>query len=487
MPLLLSSSPELQVLSIGLDVVSSEAGEVVCFFKAIGSAPTENGPAWRVPSSEVGLPQHLDRRAERAGSYEFRMPGRVIDEIRGHLAPGHPLWLRLERPAGYLAAVPWERIFQPELGVPILRLPEVEAALPLETPTVLDVLLCASDPVAKAPIDVTEHLVTAMGRIRDALQPRSVRFHVFVDQGFYVSPALQQWNGRNPDDTLYDPQTAASYAVPEANEQVRETQGQLTNPWLLWMRDSLQKRSVDVAHFLCHGYFSFERGALCFAESPLQNTDQRVARFVGAGELGTFLTQVGAWSTVFSSPPGNYSEIGLRLLSDTLPQVRPGPMLLHDLPCDLTCRVLGDAYRFLHAPQPGQPPASPALALRCQPSRMGKQAAPEEPDSVFRGGFRGGFILGFGGPSAEPELESVSPASGQAPEDPLASVFTATDNVPSWIAAATRYVEQQTVLLRREAAGAHLEASKADPVAETLRQIRDIVTVAAHERSGEKS
>ena len=471
-----SSSPDLQILSIGLDISSTEAGEVVCSLKTqSGTPPPED--AWRVPCPAVGLPPFLDRRMERSGGYKFQMPGWVSDKIRPLLALGKPLWLRLERPAGYLPAVPWERIFQPALGVPILRLPEVEAALPRETPGVLDVLLCASAPVAKEHIDVVDLLTSTMDRILASV-PRRVNLHVFVDRDFY--PFLQgRWNNRPG--TLYSPETAAAYAVPEASERVIEPQGRLQSPWLLWMRDSLQGRSVDAAHFFCHGYLPSDRGALCFAESPLQNTDRRMSRFVGAGELATFLIQVGAWSAAFSSPPRNYSEIGLRLFADTLSQVRPGLVLLHDLPLDPGCQALGDAYRFLYGPHPGQPPASPALALLCQPSRV------ELPADLDLGGLLGGLLGGptRGLPMAPPlpELESAAVLESAA-ADPLSRVFATTENVPSWVAAATRYVEQQTVRLTESTAGTTTQ--KRDPVAETLRQIRDVVAQAA-ERLGGKS
>lgn len=475
---LLSLSPDLQILNIGLDISSTEAGEVVCSLKAQGESALP-GDAWRVSSPEVGLPRFLDRQVERSEGYAFQMPGWVVEEVRHHLAPGHPLWLRLERPAGYLAAVPWERIFQPALGVPILRLPEVEAALPRETPGVLDVLLCASAPVAKEHIDVVDFLTGMADRIL-AEVPRRLNLHVFVDQGFYDF-LRDRWGDRPG--ILYDPQTAASYSVPEASERVSEPQGRLQSPWLLWMRDSLQGRSMDVAHFLCHGSLSSERGALCFAESPLQNTDRRMSRFVGSGEIATFLTQIGVWSAAFSSPPRNYSEIGLRLFADTLAQVRPGPVLHHDLPRDTGCAALGEAYRFLYGPPPGEPPASPALALLCQPSRV------ERPEHPGLGGFLGGLIGGVRRRGFSPSPRSSAMESTAVLEsvssDPLTRVFAAAENVPSWIAATTRYVEQQTVHLAERAA-ASADSLKSDPVAETLRQIRDIVAHAA-ERSGEKS
>src|SRR5688572_27774818 len=92
----------LLVIRIRLEIEGE--GEVVCSLQ---------GREWSFSTSELGLPQRFDRRLERSGGYSFRFPDWAIDEIRNDLAggaPGEPLWLHLERPSGYLGAVPWERL-----------------------------------------------------------------------------------------------------------------------------------------------------------------------------------------------------------------------------------------------------------------------------------------------------------------------------------------------------------------------------------------
>ena len=452
------SFSRLPVLRIGLDLAGE--GEVVCTLEPHSS--------WRFSTSELGLPQYFDRRLERSGGYTFQIPPWVIDEIRYILnGDDQPLWLRLERPSGYLGAVPWERLLQPALGVPVLRLPSVESGLPRETPRALEVLLCASAPVAKDQFEVVHHLTRMVERIL-ARVPREVRIHVFTGKEF--QDALPQSWGRGSNLSgpvyLHDPQGAAGFEIPEVRERLFDPKDRLESPWLLWMRQALNGRSVDVAHFLCHGRLSSDRSALCFSESPLRNEDRRSARFVGVGELSTFLTQVGAWSTAFSSPERNFSEIGLRLLADSVGQAHPGPLVIHDLPCDPDFSALGEVYRFLYAPYPTQPPVSPALAIQCQPSRV----APPMPTR---------------GPSSYGAAVSLGVRDAESAElDPLAEVFSSVENVPAWVAAATRYVEQQSVRLQESEAAAPTESRRSASAADTLQQMQSLLAEIASKGSG---
>jgi hypothetical protein len=130
----------------------------------------------------------------------------------------------------------------------------------------------------------------------------------------------------NPADAKYDPA--------EFSKVVDDDAERLDSPWLNWMADSLPGRAIGVVHFLCHGYFSAEQGALAFAESPLRNSDANWARFVGARQINTFLDRVGASAVAFTSPPRNYSVLGLRLLVSQLASLRPGPTFMHGVTDD---------------------------------------------------------------------------------------------------------------------------------------------------------
>jgi hypothetical protein len=163
--------------------------------------------------------------------------------------------------------------------------------------------------------------------------------HIFADQKNYKRlarelrglPRADAEGG--PGVRLYDP-AEAKYDPAELSKAVEDEAERLDNPWLNWMADSLPGRAIGVVHFLCHGYFSAEQGALAFAESPSLNRDAKWARFVGARQINTFLDRVGASAVAFASPPRNYSVLGLRLLVSQLASLRPGATFMHGVTDD---------------------------------------------------------------------------------------------------------------------------------------------------------
>ncbi len=420
--------------------------------------------------ADIGLPDRIDRRQALYQGYDFRLPPALLEGLASTVAAepsDRPLWIHLAKPYGYLSMVPWERLLQPVLGRPLLRLPEYLSPPPRETSSSLDVILCGSAPVSEESFGLVQHLLRIADRILEAV-PRRTTLHVFTDRDIH-DQLRQEWENRGllgNQVRLHSPESAEPYAIPDPSSRITDPGGRLQSPWLLWMRDSLGGRSVDVVHFLCHGYLSRDRGALQLAESPLVNQDRSMSRLVGSNELNVFLTQIGAWSVTFSSPEYNYSEMGLRELADSLSQTRPGPVLRHDVPLDVNADALAAAYRFLYSRNREAPPSSPALALYCQPSQVA-----EKPMVSVRGI-----------PSAEAFGTSKA----------LESVFETEENVPSWVAATERFIEQKTLQLRETApveaprtrGGPRTERKESDPVKETLRQIQEIVARAAASRMG---
>jgi hypothetical protein len=194
---------------------------------------------------------------------------------------------------------------------------------------------------------------------------------------------------------------------------------EIESPWLLWMREALQGRSVDLVHFLGHGYMAGAKGALGFAESPVLNQDASWCRFVGSDELNLFLCQVGAWSVAIDSPIDNYSEMGLRAVADDLAQRRPGPTLHHESRLDdLDLSELEQAFLFLFNPEPILPVVTRSIALCCQPFRV----------AGYEQQMRGIETL-----VSRPPVFRVNQQGGPPSEE----------NIPAWIAAAQRYVEQK--------------------------------------------
>jgi hypothetical protein len=464
---MLKRQHNLAVLKVSLDTTRPEA-RVTCELQVtVDHQPLSRG-RWELSTEEMGLPARFEWPASQT-TRNFRLPDDAIAEVRRflqeELKPNVPLWLHLVKPYGYLGLFPWEKVLQPLLGVAILRLPDVLSQPSKETPTALDVILCASAPKAETSFELEHHLDLMVRRIREAVPHRRVRFDVFTDVKC-VQPLTERlrssgaWN----DVRIHDPYAAESYAAPRRSSEIPVTE-ELVSPWLLWMRNAIEKRSVDVVHFLCHGYMTAEQGALAFAESPALNRDAHWSRFIGTVELNVFLTQIGAWSVAFTSPEHNYSDLGLRFFADTLAQRRPGPTLYHDWEQDQDACALRRAYEFLYRSEPGQPPASPGYFLYCEPSRV---ASPDQNSAEFAISL--GALLGI---EALPVSTYVEDPDSEAQ---LASVFRDSENVPCWLAATERYVEQCNWRLdqlgRDKSAQSRRQREESEGVKHALRQIR---------------
>ncbi len=221
-------------------------------------------------------------------------------------------------------------------------------------------MVCFSSPVAKRELSVGEILSRFLVQVPADLVAKTA-IHVFADAE--AQPALKATLNGYPAFSIriYDPAESQRNRRPGGNSPI-------TNPWLLWIRDSLAGRSADVVHFLGHSYLSGEEGALALAESPTKNDDPDRTRFVWADELVAFLNATGAWSTAFTSPAENHALTGLRMLQDAIARCRPGPCLLHDMAVTQSTDALGDAYRFLYLPEWHHAPSSPGIALYLSPA-----------------------------------------------------------------------------------------------------------------------
>jgi len=460
---------DLVVLKLGLALPSGERTHVGvrCEIEAKVAGELTTLARCDLAPDDFGIPSRLDPRQTRYSGYEFKVPAELVAMLQTTLSEtdlvGRPLWLHLVAPYGYLGVVPWERLLVPQLHIPILRLPDFIVPPPAEVRTTLDVVLCCSMPAAKESFDVVDQPPRMVDRIREAAPRRRVKVHVFADAVFYGSlqSTFSSRGGLDAGVVLYEPSDA--YSVPERSSRITDAGGWLVSPWLLWMRDALKGRSVDVVHFLCHGYFANDRGALAFSESPTRNEDSRIARFVGTGELDTFVTQIGAWSCAFSSPRRNFSEMGLRMLADTLAQLRPLSILHHETELDLDGSVLRDAYRFLYATEPVSPPVSPAAFIYCQPYRVSQVEA-----------------------SLEPRPRSAEIAVPVTASINVEELSDETGAIPNWLAAGERFVEQQRLDLKRavDLNPSSVSRSTTQTVNSTLEQMQAILAHSARTRKG---
>ncbi len=414
--------------------------------------------------AEIGVPERLDRKMCMFEGYSFTIPGAVLAALRAaldaRLLPDEAVWLYLKGPAGYLAFVPWEQLLVPALHRPVLRLPDFLVD-PARATGEINIVLCSSQPISEEAFMSGDYMARMTRMLLDqATRPTNV--HLFTDRGLMSELAnMLAYHGATDSRViLHDPQDAAPYAIPDRSSRITDPTGQLTSPWLLWMRGALAGRSIDLVHFIAHGYLSGESAALSMAESPLENLDRQLPRFIGPNELAAFLAQTGAWGCALTSPLRNYSEMAHRLFTTTLANLRPGPTLHHEMRLDHDLSALTAAYLLLLAEHPAAPPAAPSLMIYSHPARVALPlpegaAASYDPNAALQ---------------ADPDETNRF----------VEELYTPADEVPGWVSAAMRYIDQRTLTAAQQIEAIPGQAASTSRMAgmeqsETLRKLQYIV------------
>lgn len=345
---------------------SSERGRGDIVFEAVRGRGLPREVA-RVSLEEVGVGSR-GRRQRTGDDLSPWVPDRVLAALHEAVAglgpspmqPEDALWLEFPSPRGILYAMPWERVLAP-LGRVMFRLPN-HLVRPQAPATTLEVALCASAPLAKSMFD-PPLMLELLARQYVEHTGHEVRLHLFTDEAWVGG--LRQVADAVPgagEVVVHDPHQAARYPLPSRTTRLGRSSA-VTNPWLCWIRDDLEGHRLDIVHFAGHGYMSGEFGALALASAPTVNTDVELSRFVGAAELTAFLTQVGAWGLGLSGAPGNYSEAGLRELTDAVALVMPGVALTHSFGQDQDARELGMALSAVF--RPGESQVAPMPSTTC--------------------------------------------------------------------------------------------------------------------------
>jgi hypothetical protein len=369
----------------------------------------------RVPVSAIGLHDPVQGNERPA---QFRLPDEVLQGPLSDLVnDDRALWLELPAPCGHLRLVPWEALLTRALGRPVLRLPYF-SLLPQATRGTLEMAVCVSSPRAKTGFDAAGMLIRYVDAVGRAVHQRR-RVHVFADADQHDRLA-QQWQGQR-EIVVHDPRTAERFELPERTPEIG-TGANIRNPWLLWMLDKLDGRAIDAVHFICHGYFAIDRGAIALASSPMVNTDATYSRFIGAAELGVFLTATGAWSIGLTGPEYNYAPLGLREVADSLAQTRPMHVLANEAGEDPQLDEIQAAYELMFATDPRPPPLLQASALWVHPKLVAeaRQPMPEQ--------LAGDQWL---------DEEGGTALLGSATKQALHGEVT-----PAWVAASARVIEQ---------------------------------------------
>lgn len=371
-------------------------------------------------AEQIGLTPRITGGQSDAGVTGIVLPDDVSQAIRSALLDqGYdgPLWLHLVKPYGVLGALPWERLLA-NCGHAVLRLPDAIAEAAVETPETLNVILCASRPRSEEHFNIPACLAVMAEKIVRAVAGRDVRVYVFADLECTkeITQRLNAVGLMGSHVVVFDPQSSRDYKM-QRSDQGASRAAMAASPWLQWMAKSMDGRSVDVVHFLCHGYMADRSGSLAFAESPVLNADPQWCRFVGGEELSRFLIGLGAWSVAFTSPEHNYSALGLRALADEFAQVRPGPVMHHESADDPGFEQLAAAYRLMYSNERISPAPMPAIALCCQPALVaGVRRAPATPARTRGAG-----------------IEAAAPVA----------------DISAWMASAHRFIEQKEYEIRR--------------------------------------
>jgi hypothetical protein len=436
---LLTTPDDLHILTVSLDVEDFKRGAGVVFELEINpqlkAAPQRSIAKWTFPTSRLAIPDKL-KPGQQKLSPPPSLPSELVSQLQTYLPEKEdvPLWIKFGPLAGYLRLASWEALLWSALNRPILRLIDLESPPPRELDATLDVVLCASEPAAKSPFSVVDVLPAIVKGILAAEARDKVVIHVFAD-GAHYGELMQRLDDGDRVRVYKPPQTARNR--PGAGG--RTLPPDINNAWLEWIAQSLT-RPVDVVHFVCHGYLAPEQGWVAVAESPSMNTDQEWSRFIGSAELDSFLVHVGAWSVAFSSPPGNFSPEGLRLLVHQISEDGGRSTLLHDLAEDQECAQLTKAYRFLYHPGANVAPDGAGLSIYCHPSAVKASTAA----SHFVRGVTMALPNSFGFTVPEDVTEAV--AAGV--ENALRK-FHEKGEIPPWLATTQRFVEQRKLELRR--------------------------------------
>jgi hypothetical protein len=412
----------------------------------------------QVFADEMRLPAGLKDVAER---YRYAQPSFVIPEsvttsllegLAERLWHDDPLWLEVDPPGSVLSIVPWESLLQDVLKKRLIRLSFFPTSRYFPHWDSLDIVICASAARAKEAIPIDRFVPELATRILDT-QKIPTTIHVFADAENYRSLKTKLAHKVVPKGEhgvmLYDPAAAAEYEAPRRSRNVIDERDKVTNPWLRWMMDSLAGQTIDLVHFVCHGFLYTDQGALALAESPTLNSDKRSARFIGPRQLNTFLDSVGAYSTAFCSPIRNYSIAALRLLSEQIARLRPGVSMLHNSQEDPNFEDLCLTYFALYSADRNKlADSSSSTSFYCSPKILKENKV---------------RAFGAGPPEWSPVVIKTEFDPAIAKDD------------GAWVGSGYRWLERTASQIAGESFTSASQASTKEAVEETLRFVSSVI------------
>ena len=406
---------------------------------------------------DLGVPADFDpaayRYAEPAFGFSAGTGGRIARAVSGMLGlgPAETVWLHLADPVGFLSGLPLERMLRQYVGErPILRVPNF-ALFPARPLGRIEMALCVSEARARERFDGLSILRGLVPALLDAGSPIAA-LHLFTDAATYyhLGPERDAAFERFATDTrlvLHDPAGAPSPGRSGPAASTSNAGTAVTNSWLRWMLQELSGVTVDVVHFATNGYTFAGQSALAVADSPMTSEDLLWARFIGPDELATWLSHLGTWAVGFTSPPGNFSPLGLREIADDVARLRPGPIVQHDAALGpLSFQELAWAYAGLLGGV--QPAPAGSVAMYVHPAVFAQTA------------------VSLAGPPDSFADTLVNQSLGG--QQPVAA--------PAWVTSTRRYLEQSVARMFPEP-GEPTSASQAavsEGAAQALRFVGEI-------------
>lgn len=380
------------------------------------------------PEVSRTIPDRVKLPAELAQAVRSTMENELKQET--------VLWIRLQPPYGYLGAVPWEDLSD-LIGMPVLRVPD-HLPLPASLGRTWRIAVIVNAPGTAR--WGAKHVHEFTLALRSAFQHQEVRIEVFPDIRTY---SLLD-NERDSQDgvvRIHDPnfahishqRIASSGRRPEARAASGMRPFEPNDPrllWANWIMDALNGIAVRALHVAAPGITGSERAVLSIAADPALPMRSSLFEVTDSNDLWKLADVVGASLVSIASPESRGIDVAARMVADSLGQLRPGPTLYSSLRRDPGGHALANAYAFLADPSgEGDVPADRSWFGYIQPESVQRAlAAPH---------------LHQTGQVSRTSFAESAPAA-----DLLGEAFEEVDEVPTWVASSSRFVEKKFVDLR---------------------------------------
>jgi hypothetical protein len=360
----------------------------------------------------------------------------LADQLDGRAA----FWLHLVPPYGYLGAVPWETLVE-KIDVPMLRVPD---RLPMSTDIgrkwTVAIAICAPRRRRWG----AQHVLDLCSALHDMLlDPPQI--DVFADAETVARLRSDPKCSSYTTVKLHDPsgaQAAHHYRTEKSAPRLGNQPSRPGLVWADWIAEGLAGKAVRAVHIVAEATFDGDRPLLRVAADPNELTGR--LDLIRQDDLSVLADRVGATLLSLGSPPHNSSDVATRTMIDAIGQTRPGPTLYSDLSEDLGARVLAQAHAFLADATGGTsfPRQScvfgylqPELIERAIPGPIPRAATEMHPyaDSKDR----------------VAETSATSSAAAHDSVTQVAQWFTNADEVPTWVAASTKFLDSKAAELSK--------------------------------------